>query len=137
MKVKDVLAAAVLQNPPVLFLNEPSNCLDFDDLGALVLAIQDLQGMNESDSKLTSLPEMSQGRSVAPYVDACRNVVRRQTGYPWEMQLFAVRVGKDVQLGQLEYVSYCRYAQFMWPDSVKEATAHMLCVCTAFASFRE
>merc|ERR1712238_569871 len=41
MKVKVVLAAAMWQNPHVLILDEPTNYLDRDGLGALVLAIQD------------------------------------------------------------------------------------------------
>merc|ERR1712051_917438 len=41
MKVKVVLAAAMWQNPHVLILDEPTNYLDRDGLGALVLAIKD------------------------------------------------------------------------------------------------
>merc|ERR1712127_602974 len=44
MKVKVVLAAAMWQNPHVLILDEPTNYLDRDGLGALVLAIQDFNG---------------------------------------------------------------------------------------------
>merc|ERR1712241_413042 len=44
MKVKVVLAAAMWQNPHVLILDEPTNYLDRDGLGALVLAIKDYQG---------------------------------------------------------------------------------------------
>merc|ERR1711957_492116 len=44
MKVKVVLAAAMWQNPHVLILDEPTNYLDRDGLGALVLAIQDYKG---------------------------------------------------------------------------------------------
>jgi len=44
MKVKVVLAAAMWQNPHVLILDEPTNYLDRDGLGALVLAIQDFKG---------------------------------------------------------------------------------------------
>merc|ERR1719491_1955506 len=44
MKVKVVLAACMWQNPHVLILDEPTNYLDRDGLGALVLAIKDYQG---------------------------------------------------------------------------------------------
>merc|ERR1712226_614595 len=44
MKVKVVLAAAMWQNPHVLILDEPTNYLDREGLGALVLAIKDFQG---------------------------------------------------------------------------------------------
>merc|ERR1711957_114665 len=44
MKVKVVLAAAMWQNPHVLILDELTNYLDRDGLGALVLAIQDYKG---------------------------------------------------------------------------------------------
>jgi len=44
MKVKVVLAAAMWQNPHVLILDEPTNYLDREGLGALVLALQDYKG---------------------------------------------------------------------------------------------
>merc|ERR1712178_642091 len=44
MKVKVVLAAATWQNPHILILDEPTNSLDRDGLGALVLAIKDFKG---------------------------------------------------------------------------------------------
>merc|ERR1712127_300410 len=44
MKVKVVLAAAMWQNPHVLILDEPTNYLDREGLGALVLALQDYHG---------------------------------------------------------------------------------------------
>merc|ERR1712164_33690 len=44
MKVKVVLAGAMWQNPHVLILDEPTNYLDRDGLGALVLAIKDYKG---------------------------------------------------------------------------------------------
>mmetsp|Transcript_5911 Transcript_5911/g.13184 ORF Transcript_5911/g.13184 Transcript_5911/m.13184 type:complete len:1046 (+) Transcript_5911:91-3228(+) len=44
MKVKVVLAAAMWQNPHVLILDEPTNYLDRDGLGALVLAIKSYKG---------------------------------------------------------------------------------------------
>merc|ERR1719203_1541239 len=44
MKVKVVLAAAMWQNPHGLILDEPTNYLDREGLGALVLAIQDYKG---------------------------------------------------------------------------------------------
>merc|ERR1711939_1068331 len=44
MKVKVVLAAAMWQNPHILILDEPTNYLDRDGLGALVLAINDYEG---------------------------------------------------------------------------------------------
>jgi len=44
MKVKVVLAAAMWQNPHVLILDEPTNYLDRDGLGALVLAIKEYNG---------------------------------------------------------------------------------------------
>merc|ERR1719198_854841 len=44
MKVKVVLAAAMWQNPHILVLDEPTNYLDRDGLGALVLAIKDYKG---------------------------------------------------------------------------------------------
>merc|ERR1712161_59177 len=44
MKVKVVLAAAMWQNPHVLILDEPTNYLDRDGLGALVMGIQDYKG---------------------------------------------------------------------------------------------
>lgn len=44
MKVKVVLAAAMWQNPHILILDEPTNYLDREGLGALVLAIKDYKG---------------------------------------------------------------------------------------------
>merc|ERR1712194_627812 len=44
MKVKVVLAAAMWQNPHVLILDEPTNYLDREGLGALILAINDYKG---------------------------------------------------------------------------------------------
>jgi len=44
MKVKVVLAACMWQNPHVVILDEPTNYLDRDGLGALVLAIKDYKG---------------------------------------------------------------------------------------------
>merc|ERR1712176_1216127 len=44
MKVKIVLAASMWQNPHVLILDEPTNYLDRNGLGALVLAIKDYKG---------------------------------------------------------------------------------------------
>merc|ERR1712139_609849 len=44
MKVKVVLAAAMRQNPHILILDEPTNYLDREGLGALVLAIKDYKG---------------------------------------------------------------------------------------------
>merc|ERR1712151_846119 len=44
MEVKVVLAAAMWQNPHILILDEPTNYLDRDGLGALVLAIKDYKG---------------------------------------------------------------------------------------------
>merc|ERR1711871_359134 len=44
MKVKVVLAAAMWQNPHVLILDEPTNYLDREGLGPLVLAIKDYKG---------------------------------------------------------------------------------------------
>jgi len=44
VKVKVVLAAAMWQNPHILILDEPTNYLDREGLGALVLAIQDFKG---------------------------------------------------------------------------------------------
>jgi len=44
MKVKVVLAASMWQNPHVLILDEPTNYLDRDGLGALVSAIKAFEG---------------------------------------------------------------------------------------------
>merc|ERR1712151_509422 len=44
MKVKVVLAASMWQNPHVLILDEPTNYLDREGLGALVLAIKEYKG---------------------------------------------------------------------------------------------
>merc|ERR1739844_419536 len=44
MKVKIVLAASMWQNPHILILDEPTNYLDRDGLGALILAIKDCKG---------------------------------------------------------------------------------------------
>merc|ERR1712023_561642 len=44
MKVKVVLAAAMWQNPHILILDEPTNYLDREGLGALVLAIKEYKG---------------------------------------------------------------------------------------------
>merc|ERR550537_181038 len=44
MKVKIVLAASMWQNPHILILDEPTNYLDRDGLGALILAIKDYKG---------------------------------------------------------------------------------------------
>merc|ERR1712029_149708 len=43
-KVKVVLAASMWQNPHVLILDEPTNYLDREGLGALVLACKDYKG---------------------------------------------------------------------------------------------
>merc|ERR1712100_305926 len=43
-KVKVVLAASLWQNPHIVILDEPTNYLDRDGLGALVLALKDYQG---------------------------------------------------------------------------------------------
>merc|ERR1712165_592269 len=43
-KVKVVIAAAMWQNPHILILDEPTNYLDRDGLGALALAIKDFGG---------------------------------------------------------------------------------------------
>merc|ERR1712085_142918 len=44
MKVKIVLAASMWQNPHVLILDEPTNYLDRDGLGALSLGLAEYQG---------------------------------------------------------------------------------------------
>merc|ERR1719343_1429343 len=44
MKVRVVLAASMWQNPHILILDEPTNYLDREGLGALVLAIKDFKG---------------------------------------------------------------------------------------------
>merc|ERR1711862_237153 len=44
MKVKVVLAASMWQNPHILILDEPTNYLDREGLGALVLALKDYKG---------------------------------------------------------------------------------------------
>merc|ERR1719498_1849928 len=44
MKVKVVLAAAMWQNPHILILDEPTNYLDREGLGALVLACASYKG---------------------------------------------------------------------------------------------
>merc|ERR1712187_157509 len=44
MKVKVVLAASMWQNPHILILDEPTNYLDREGLGALILAIKDYKG---------------------------------------------------------------------------------------------
>merc|ERR1711953_768004 len=44
MKVKVVLAASMWQNPHVLILDEPTNYLDREGLGALVLACKEYKG---------------------------------------------------------------------------------------------
>jgi elongation factor 3 len=44
LKVKVVLAASMWQNPHILILDEPTNYLDREGLGALVLAIKDYKG---------------------------------------------------------------------------------------------
>jgi len=44
MKVKVVLAGCMWQNPHILILDEPTNYLDREGLGALVLAIKDYKG---------------------------------------------------------------------------------------------
>ena len=43
-KVKVVLAASMWQNPHIVILDEPTNYLDRDGLGALTLAIQNFKG---------------------------------------------------------------------------------------------
>ena len=43
-KVKVVLAASLWQNPHLIILDEPTNYLDRDGLGALTLAIQNFKG---------------------------------------------------------------------------------------------
>merc|ERR1712167_429822 len=43
-KVKVVLAASLWQNPHIVVLDEPTNYLDRDGLGALTLAINDFKG---------------------------------------------------------------------------------------------
>merc|ERR1711975_23413 len=44
MKVKIVLAASMWQNPHVLILDEPTNYLDREGLGALIVAIKEYKG---------------------------------------------------------------------------------------------
>merc|ERR1712110_504045 len=44
MKVKIVLAAAMWQNPHILILDEPTNYLDRDGLGALIRGLESYQG---------------------------------------------------------------------------------------------
>merc|ERR1719272_2569395 len=44
MKVKVVLAAAMWQNPHIVILDEPTNYLDCDGLGALVSGLENYQG---------------------------------------------------------------------------------------------
>merc|ERR1711998_799562 len=44
MKVKVVLAASMWQNPHILVLDEPTNYLDRDGLGALTLALKEWDG---------------------------------------------------------------------------------------------
>merc|ERR1712060_218677 len=44
MKVKIVLAASMWQNPHVLILDEPTNYLDREGLGALIVAINEYKG---------------------------------------------------------------------------------------------
>merc|ERR1711959_551283 len=44
MKVKVVLAGTMWQNPHILILDEPTNYLDREGLGALVLACKDYKG---------------------------------------------------------------------------------------------
>merc|ERR1719379_2710516 len=44
MKVKVVIAAAMWQNPHILILDEPTNYLDREGLGALVMACKDYKG---------------------------------------------------------------------------------------------
>jgi len=44
MKVNVVLAASMWQNPHILIFDDPTNYLDRDCLGALVLEIKDYEG---------------------------------------------------------------------------------------------
>merc|ERR1711920_650235 len=44
MKVKIVLAATMWQNPHILILDEPTNYLDREGLGALIVAIKEYKG---------------------------------------------------------------------------------------------
>merc|ERR1712139_364784 len=44
MKVKVVLAAAMWQNPHILILDEPTNYLDRDGIGALTMGLQSFEG---------------------------------------------------------------------------------------------
>merc|ERR1712087_339535 len=70
MKVKVVLAASMWQNPHILILDEPTNYLDREGLGALSLALKDFQGgvlvishnREFCDSVATEKWIMSQGR---------------------------------------------------------------------------
>eukprot|EP00435_Cladocopium_sp_Y103_P050538 s442_g15.t1 len=62
MKVKVVLAAAMWQNPHVLILDEPTNYLDREGLGALILAIKDYKGGEFCDNVATEKWIMQGGR---------------------------------------------------------------------------
>merc|ERR1712241_1660770 len=53
-KVKEVIAAAMWQNPHILILDEPTNYLDRDGLGALALAIKDFGGASSSSPTTAS-----------------------------------------------------------------------------------
>eukprot|EP00897_Mesotaenium_endlicherianum_P003141 jgi/Mesen1/2855/ME000174S02107 len=73
-KVKVVLAAAMWSNPHMIVLDEPTNFLDRDSLGALVGAIKDFQGavviISHNREFLESLAEekwmVADGRVSAP-----------------------------------------------------------------------
>merc|ERR1711896_49327 len=71
MKVKVVLAAAMWQNPHILILDEPTNYLDRDGLGALVLANKEFCDgvatekwiMNKGKLRIEGAPEEEAGEA--------------------------------------------------------------------------
>ena len=55
LKVKLVLAAAMWSNPHMLIMDEPTNYLDRESLGALALAIKEWNGGLAEGDSATSL----------------------------------------------------------------------------------
>ena len=82
-QVKVVLAAAMWQNPHVLILDEPTNYLDREGLGALILAIKD----RSRGPKPTPKPPVGidVGMKAALYAGACLLDFNQVCAFCWKL----------------------------------------------------
>merc|ERR1712072_767242 len=82
-KVKVVLAASMWLNPHILILDEPTNYLDRDGLGALTLAIKDFEGgviiTRTTRSSAVRLPRRSGSCRVGAFGRRVRARARART----------------------------------------------------------